>query len=224
MRRLSIWIDDTIASRQLHSFLLLILTVFCSVLLTPQANAADFQEKIADKALLKQLQQGGFVIYMRHGTTDNTRPDQAPSIDLNDCMTQRPLSDVGRQLSKQVGEYVRQAGIPHQKPIASPLCRAKETAVLAFGEIESDLGLRYSGSMTSADKVPVLARTRELLSLPVPQGTNRLLVAHAPNLMDIMGYFPKEGTLVIFKPEAALGFTYVGSIPPNHWSSILSLP
>lgn len=185
-------------------------------------QAASFPEKLADQALLAQLRQGGLVIYMRHGNTDNTRPDQAPKVDLTNCDTQRPLSDSGRELSKQVGSYVREAKIPYQNPITSPMCRAKETAQLAFLSINTDEGLTYSGSMTSEEKLPVLARTRQLLSDPVPSGTNRLLVAHAPNLMDIMGYFPKEGTLVIFQPLGNNHFTYLGSIPPDHWVNLLS--
>ena len=192
-------------------------------LFSSHAVSADtnFQEVLATPALLEQIRsEGGLVIYMRHGTTDNTRPDRAPSVDLNDCSTQRMLSDAGRELSKQVGLYVKQANIPHDLPIVSPMCRAKETAELAYGGGSVDTGLIYSGSMTSVEKTPVLARTKELLSLPVPKGTNRLLVAHAPNLMDIMGYFPKEATLVIFKPEED-HFTYLGSIPPTHWKTLL---
>ena len=43
---------------------------------------------------------------------------------------------------------------------------------------------------------------------------NRLLLAHASNLMDLMGYFPKEGTLVVFRPLGdPAGFEYIASIP-----------
>lgn len=198
--------------------------LFLSVMTTGFAYSEEkFQEVLATPELLQQLQnEGGLVVYMRHGTTDNTRPDRAPSVDLNDCNTQRMLSDAGRELAKQVGAYVKQAKIPLDRPIVSPMCRAKETAELAFGVIATDEGLTYSGSMTSAEKVPVLERTKALLSAPVPKGSNRLLVAHAPNLMDIMGYFPKEGTLVVFKPAGEQGFTYLGSIPPTHWDKLLT--
>ena len=56
--------------------------------------------------------------------------------------------------------------------------------------------------------------------LPVMQ--DRLVLAHAPNLMDLMGYFPKEGTLVVFRPlgEAA-GFEYIASIPAAQWGELL---
>ena len=82
--------------------------------------------------------------------------------------------------------------------------------------------LIYLGNFTDAEKAPIVARTRQLLSMPVPSGSNRLVLAHAPNLMDLMGYFPKEGTLVVFRPlgEAA-GFEYIASIPAGQWGELL---
>lgn len=203
-----------------------LLAVLCSALITSNTYAepaAKFPEVLASSTLLDQVRrEGGFVLYMRHSMTDNSRPDRAPSVDLNDCSTQRMLSDQGRELAKRVGEYVKQANIPHDKPIVSPMCRAKETAQLAFGDFETDIGLSYTGSLTSAEKVTVIARTRELLSQPVEKGRNRLLVAHAPNLMDTIAYFPKETTIVVLKPEGGDQFTYLGSIPPAHWETLLA--
>jgi phosphohistidine phosphatase SixA len=186
------------------------------------AQTTKFAEQLASPELLSRVKhQGGFVLYMRHGATDNSRPDQVPSIDLNDCNTQRMLSDEGREQVKRVGTYVRQANIPHDKPISSPLCRAKESAQIAFGDTITDERLGYSGSLSSAQKIPIIAGTRELLSQVVEKGRNRLLVAHAPNLMDIMGYFPKEGTIVIIQPEGEGQFSYLGSVPPMHWEVLL---
>lgn len=52
-------------------------------------------------------------------------------------------------------------------------------------------------------------------------GRNRLLVAHGPNLMDLMGYFPKEATLVVFRPKGQGRFGYVASILPASWPELL---
>lgn len=49
---------------------------------------------------------------MRHGNTDNSRPDQAPKVDLNNCNTQRVLNEQGIQVTKMVGEFIRKAKIP----------------------------------------------------------------------------------------------------------------
>jgi phosphohistidine phosphatase SixA len=185
--------------------------------------APQFHERLASPEDLKQLRHGGFVLYLRHGYTDNTRPDRTPEVDLNDCSTQRPLTEEGRKLAASVGEAIRKARIPLSDIHLSPLCRVTETAAAAFPGQKSriDLQLMYTANLTNAQKAPIIANTRRLLSEIVPAKTNRLVVAHGPNLMDLMGYFPKEGTLVIFRPMGDQGFDYVASIPPSRWPMLL---
>ena len=201
---------------------LLLILQFC----IPMAMAADepvpFVEKPVTRTLFNQLRSGGYVLYMRHGNTDKSRPDRAPQVDLNDCSTQRPLTTEGRELAARVGKYIREARIPVGEVLSSPLCRAKESAGATFGRFEIEMNLMYSGNMTEAEKIPVNKKTRELLSKPVPANTNRFIVVHAPNLMDVMGYFPKiEGTVVVFRPGGDKGFEYLGSIVPEQWQALL---
>jgi phosphohistidine phosphatase SixA len=202
-------------------FLLLILQVCI-----PIAMAADeplpFKANPATPGLINQLREGGYVLFMRHGNTDRSRPDRAPQVDLNDCNTQRPLTDEGRKLAARLGEYIRQAKIPVGEVLSSPLCRAKESAEAAFGHYDVEVNLMYSGNMTDAEKIPVIKKTRELLSKPVPANTNRVIVAHGPNLRDAVGYYPKEeGTIVVFRPKAEKGFEYLGTIFPGQWQELL---
>ncbi len=183
---------------------------------------APFVEKPVTRALFNQLRSGGYVLYMRHGNTDKSHPDRAPQVDLNDCSTQRPLTAEGRELAARIGKYIREAKIPAGEVLSSPLCRAKESAEATFGRFEIEMNLMYSSNMTDAEKIPVNKKTRELLSKPVPAITNRFIVAHAPNLMDVMGYFPKiEGTVVVFRPAGDNGFEYLGSILPDQWQALM---
>ncbi|MRR08993.1 histidine phosphatase family protein [bacterium] len=204
------------------NFLSVFLLGVLALLPAASAQPALFQEKAVDGALLRQVREGGYVLYLRHGSTDTSRPDRAPQVDLNDCATQRPLTAEGLALARRVGVFIRAARLPLGDIFASPLCRAKESAQAAFGRYVVDNNLMYTGNMTDAEKAPVVAGTRKQLSTPVAAGTNRVLVAHAPNLMDLMGYFPKpEGTLVIFRPLGDGRFEYLGSIRPEHWPDLL---
>ncbi len=190
----------------------------------PPAQAAGFVERPADAQTLDQLRRGGFVLYLRHGATDNTRPDRAAGVDLNDCATQRPLTAEGRRMAAHVGEAVRKARIPIAEIRISPLCRVRDTAAGAFPGLPHtiDPQLMYTANLTDAEKAPIIDHTRRLLSAPVSAGSNRLLIAHAPNLMDLIGYFPKEATLVIFRPRGEKeGFDYIASIPPALWGERL---
>ncbi len=185
-----------------------------------------FVEKLATRALLKELRAGGFVLYMRHGNTDNSKTDGVPHIDLNDCATQRPLNAEGRNVATQVGQYLRQARIPVSEVIHSPLCRARDSAQLAFpgmgDKLRAEQQLMYPGNLTSEQKKPIIAMTRQLVSAPVAAGTNRVLVAHAPNMADLMGYFVKpEATVVVLRPLGDGRFDYIASIHPAMWPALL---
>lgn len=186
------------------------------------ATAAAFKEIQATPGLLGELRKGGYVLYMRHGQTDNTKPDRYPTIDLNDCSTQRPLSAGGMNMAREIGKAVRAASLPLADIHISPLCRVRDTVAAAFpGQAFTvDNALMYTANLTEEEKQPIVANTRRLLSTPVRPGANRLLVGHAPNLMDLIGYFPKEGTLVIFRPRGDGQFEYLGSIPPALWHSL----
>ena len=194
----------------------------------PQARApatiAKFVEIAATADTLRLLRKGGYTLYLRHGPTNNAIADRAPTVDLNDCTTQRPLTEAGRQLMASVGQSIRKARIPIGKFRVSPMCRARQSAAAAFPKLSPvvDEQLMYVANFTDVEKAPIIANTRRLLSTPVPSGTNRLILAHAPNLTDLIGYFPNEGTLVIFRPKGEQsGFDYVASVAPTAWNGLL---
>ena len=182
----------------------------------------QFVEKAATRDTLARLRQGGFTLYLRHATTDNSKTDRLPAVDLNDCSTQRPLTDKGRAQASRVGHALRTARIPIKSIHISPMCRVKDTAAAAFPgqQVQVEFKLMYTSNLTDAQKAPIVANTRQLLATPVAAGSNRLVIAHGPNLMDVMGYFPKEATLVVFRPKGKNMFEYVASIPPDLWAAI----
>jgi phosphohistidine phosphatase SixA len=193
---------------------------------TPPATAVPpvptFVEKPISGELLNEIRKGGFILYMRHGITDNSRPDRVPSVDINDCNTQRPLSDAGRDLMKRVGQSLRDAKIPLGKILVSPMCRTKESAQLAIGDkFEIVESLMYSANMTREEKKPRIEALKKLLLVPVAKGGNTLMLAHAPNLDDLIGFFVKpEGTVVVFSQSGPNGYTYEASIHPDDWARL----
>jgi phosphohistidine phosphatase SixA len=205
----------------MKSACILSVLLFFSANLAFSAETFPVEEMLATAAQIRQLRTGGYVLFIRHGNTDNSHPDRSPSVDLNDCSTQRVLNKEGVALMNRIGQDIRTAKIPIGEIIVSPLCRTKDSANLMFNApFRVENLLMYSSNMTSEEKVPVIANTRSLLSAPVTDGKNRVLVAHAPNLMDLMKYFPKEGTLVIFKPLGNDEYEYISSIPPAHWKTL----
>lgn len=205
--------------------IMVFLIVFALTLLVFPLEFSEeaFVEIPLSQELLDQIREGGFVLYLRHGKTDSSIPDQVP-IDLDDCQTQRPLTEEGRAEIRLIGEAIRQLGIPVGEIISSPLCRAKESAAIAFGgDFEVNRDLMYTAHLTTQEKLPIVATTLKLVSTPVEiEGMNRVLVAHAPNIAEIMDYFPEvEGTLIVFKPLGQGEFQYLASILPTDWKRIL---
>src|SRR5882724_2211121 len=91
------------------------------------------------RATFDDLKQGGFVIVIRHGRTNESPAfprDEAPT-DLANCSGQTMLTEVGQEQARAIGAAFRNANIPVGKVLASPLCRAVETGKLAFGRAEA---------------------------------------------------------------------------------------
>lgn len=189
-----------------------------------KSTKPPFVEVTAMLSIIRKLREGGYTLYLRHGTTDSTIADRVPSVDLNECSTQRPLTEADRQFMAKVGESIRKGGIPIDEFKVSPMCRAHQSAAAAFPNIHplTDNKLMYVANFTVTEKAPIIANTRNLLSTPVPSGSNRLVLPHAPNLTDLIGYFPKEGTLVIFRHKGEKeGFDYIASVTPTSWDGLL---
>ncbi|SFC00730.1 Histidine phosphatase superfamily (branch 1) [Marinospirillum celere] len=202
-----------------HSKLLLVFVFLIAGINLP---AFAFEPQRAAPELLDQLKTGGYVLYIRHGHTDSSIPDQVP-VSLDDCATQRPLTAKGHQQMQQLGQALTRLQLPLDPIISSPFCRTLDSTEAAFpttGYQVEEL-LMYTAALTSEEKEPVIARTLGLISKPQPEGSNRALVAHAPNLAELIDYFPPEGSLVIFKPLGDGNFQYLGSIYPDDWPRLL---
>ena len=59
-------------------------------------NKATSDETLDPVQLAEALQDGGYVVYLRHAATDQSKED-AGVVDLEDCSTQRNLTDAGRE-------------------------------------------------------------------------------------------------------------------------------
>src|SRR5260370_616672 len=124
-----------------------------------------------DAALLRQLREGGYVLYLRHTSTDFSQND-ANMKDYEDCANQRNLTDKGRAEARAIGEHIKRLGIPVGRVLASPFCRTVETAKLAFGKAQPMNEVRGGPSRPEDPKRHKGLRT--LLATPPSPGRNTL--------------------------------------------------
>lgn len=190
------------------------------VLMSLVFNVGLNAQEVAPQDMIKMLQQGGYILYVRHGATDHQQADSDLS-DLRDCSKQRNLSALGRKESRQLGEAMRKHKINVAKVISSPYCRCVDTAILAFGKVEVDPQLRA----TFNENAEVTLHLVESLSAKLKQmpaiGTNTVLVAHTANLREVTKVWPKpEGVVHIFKPTGD-AYQHIGRITPKQWQQSL---
>ena len=76
------------------------------------------------------------MLVIRHAATDYSKLDEEP-VDLADCRTQRNLSAQGRSDARGIGRGVRRLKARVGKVLASPFCRTRDTARLAFSRLRS---------------------------------------------------------------------------------------
>ena len=90
---------------------------------------------IADQSVIKELQKGGKIVFIRHSLAPgNGDPD---NIDLTKCDTQRNLNQEGIEQSKRIGKLFSENNIQIDKVLSSEWCRCKDTAKYAFDDFET---------------------------------------------------------------------------------------
>lgn len=180
-------------------------------------NAASSATELNGAAMLGALRDGGYVIYLRHDLTDTSRSDTDP-IDLNDCTKQRPLSDAGRVHASKIGAAFKSLHIPVDQVLTSPVCRASETAKLAFPDLQpkSPPALVYTLALPKEELGHAADELRKMLASPPHVKSNTVLVGHTTNLKEATGLWPKfEGGALVFRPDGHGSFELVGSIDPG---------
>ena len=172
--------------------------------------------------LLAALRAGGYILYFRHADTDHGQNDDRMT-SVEDCTTQRNLTDRGRDHSRAIGEAIRTLGIPIGVVLACPLCRTVETAMLAFGTAQRAPAAREGGPLPpgSPGRFPAL---RALLSTPVAPGANTVIVAHAyPYFTLVGGQFLDEGEADVVRPRGG-DFEVVARVGLRQWRELAATP
>jgi len=162
--------------------------------LTMLAQPGFAQDAPAD--LAARLQEGGLVVFFRHGVT---RPDEESVPRIEGCEDERNLTDAGRSALQGVHAAFQAIDPEISEVLSSPFCRARETAIIAFGDVQVTDAL--SSRIDDARDAERLVETSRLLSTPPAPGTLRIMVAHYSNLTDALGISIAEGEAAIFDPQ-----------------------
>lgn len=158
------------------------------------------------------LRDGGRVVFLANANAPGT--GDPANFNLEQCRTQRNLSDRGRQQARRIGALIAARAEPVEKVYTSRYCRAAETARLAFGDrlVEEMAALDApprDGEISSEAKAEIFALIRDYSG-----SGNLVLVTHPETVTAFVGVKPREGEAVIVAPTDA-GAHAIGRIVFN---------
>jgi broad specificity phosphatase PhoE len=163
---------------------------------------------------VEKLRDGGYVVTFRHAATDQGLDT---TDDLSDCSRQRNLNAEGRRQSREIGRAFERLDIPVARVMASPFCRTRDTARLAFGRVQPTralLSVEFFESVREGRRKGL----RRLLRTEPRDGTNAVLVTHGSAILDAIGEEPGEGDAVIVEPgRGKRGYAVVSAVPVEDW-------
>ena len=182
-----------------------LIKIFFIIFITfPSTIKADLNQELS-----LELKKGGKIIFIRHAYAPGGGDPE--NFDINNCDTQRNLSDEGRDQAKEIGNFFIKNDIPIFKVFSSEWCRCKETAELAFTNFETK---DFLNSFFSAK----FAKNRDTQMLDLKKyvdkfkgNKNLIFVTHYVVISEALDYAPSSGEIVISNKN----FNKIGSIEIN---------
>ncbi len=156
----------------------------------PAAGADD------GSAAWQALRAGGAIALMRHA--DAPGIGDPPGWRLDDCATQRNLSERGRADALAAGARLRAERIDIGRLVASPWCRCLETARL-LGAGEPQVDAVFGNVQVLADQRDRLVRDGRTRLAPWRGPGTLVVVTHGANILALTGMHPASGEIVVVR-------------------------
>ena len=159
------------------------------------------QSSLANELAIWDRLQGttpkGYVLLLRHSLAPGVGDPE--NFKLNDCSTQRNLSDIGRQDARDIGEWLARRQIKIARVESSRWCRAKETAeLLKLGKVRLNRNLDSLFQETDLANHPQTLRVRKQIVDYRNKNGLLIMVGHFVNIgaLTNVGVASGEGVLV----------------------------
>ena len=146
------------------------------------------------------LRQPGHVAFMRHSDAPGFGGyGDPPGFKLEDCATQRNLSEEGRAHARRTGEAFRKHGVVFDRVLSSPWCRCKDTALLAMGRA-AEVFPPLSNLVGRGEHRDAQVKALKAYLAGLDGNTRVLFVTHGIVINALTGISPASGEMVIVKP------------------------
>lgn len=145
----------------------------------------------------KALRAGGHVALMRHADAPGGFGDP-PGFRVDDCATQRNLSEKGRAVAEKIGSRLKREGIAFEKILSSPWCRCIDTAkLLNLGTVETEA--TFGNVVVLRDQRDALTAGARALIAKWNGLSNLLVVTHGANVAALTTISPASGEIVVVR-------------------------
>jgi phosphohistidine phosphatase SixA len=157
--------------------------------------ATSARPLLADDAVAERLGAPGAVLLIRHALAPGIGdPD---GFRLDDCATQRNLSDQGRRQARAIGDWLRSRGIERARVYSSQWCRCLETAgLLDLGPVTA-LPALNSFFERPGEREGHIAALLDFLDVQPRNGNLLVLVTHQVTISALSDTFADAGTGVL---------------------------
>ena len=182
--------------------------LICAIFLITDVSYADSSRKKAETSLY----DNGNIYLLRHALAPGTGdPD---NFDVNDCETQRNLSNAGRSQAIRIGKKLRDNLKIRPQVFSSQWCRCKETAkILALGHVTElpSLNSFFESFHLKDEQTTQLKHWLFQLNNKTPV----VLVTHQVNITALTEIYPSSGEIVVIRVTGLGEIRIVGRIPTD---------
>ena len=166
----------------------------------------------AEQDIWTQMRENtGYVVLLRHAKTVSGTGDPL-GFELDDCTTQRNLSEAGREQAKQIGREFRDRNIPISQVLSSQYCRCLDTAkLLNLDTVESApmLNSIFEDRSTATQQVE---QTRQRILNHRNNSGVIVIVSHYANIVEVTGTPLQEGEIVMVQADLQGDLEVIGQI------------
>ncbi len=203
------WFHDVPRARRYACRMRPLLPSIAFLLLAPWCAAAALA---ADA--WAELARPGAIVLFRHATAPGV--GDPPALRLDDCATQRNLSEQGRAEARRLGELFRQRRVAVGAVLSSQWCRTRETARLAFGPaaVKDEPVFNSFFGQSQPQREAQTAQARALLARWKGPGV-LVVVTHQVNITALTGAGAASAEGVVVQQQADGSLKVVATLQPS---------
>lgn len=163
-----------------------------------------------NSALIKAMQDGGYILMMRHANAPGFGdPD---NFKIGDCNTQRNLDEQGRQQAVKIGDRLRNNNIETAAVYSSQWCRCLDTARLLDMGTVAEMPPLNSFYQMPQNQQPSLLALKQFIAEQKTDSKLIIMVTHHVTIAAISGQNVATGNGVLLKLNESAPYEFVGVV------------